>query len=83
MSVEVLYLLRRDEPGVTLRELDDVALLIDAVTDQGDTIAAGTDGTVVAVWGDGANFEVEFAEPEGSLATVPASGLKRLGRQTA
>ncbi|MCK2055630.1 DUF4926 domain-containing protein [Methylobacterium sp. 37f] len=83
MSVEVFYLLRKDEPGVDLRELDDVVLLADARTDDGTLIQAGTEGTVVAVWQDGAAYEVEFAEPEGALATVRATGIKRIGRRAA
>lgn len=79
MSVEVLYLLRKDEPGVKLRELDDVTVLADVVCDDGATIPAGTEGTVVAIWDEGAAFEVEFSDPEGALATVPASILKRVG----
>ncbi|GJE60965.1 DUF4926 domain-containing protein [Methylobacterium trifolii] len=80
MSVEVLYLLRKDEPGAAIRDLDDVVLLADAVTDDGDVIPAGTEGTVVGIWPGGAACEVEFAEPESALATVPASGLRRVGR---
>ncbi|KQO70581.1 MULTISPECIES: DUF4926 domain-containing protein [unclassified Methylobacterium] len=83
MSVEVFYLLRKDEPGVDLRELDDVVLLADARTDDGTLIQAGTEGTVVAVWQDGSAYEVEFAEPEGALATVRATGIKRIGRRAA
>lgn len=80
MSVEVLYLLRKDEPGTGLRELDDVVLLVDSLTDRGDTIRAGTEGTVVAVWQEGSAYEVEFAEPEGALVTVGAAGLVPVGR---
>ncbi|KQP93813.1 hypothetical protein ASF60_14275 [Methylobacterium sp. Leaf113] len=83
MSVEVFYLLRKDEPGVDLRELDDVVLLADARTDDGTLIQAGTEGTVVAIWQDGAAYEVEFTEPEGALATVRATGIKRIGRRAA
>lgn len=80
MSVEVLYLLRKDEPGVALRELDDVALLAAVVTDDGDTIAAGTEGTIVGVLREGETFIVEFAEPAGALADVEAAQIKRIGR---
>lgn len=83
MSVEVLYLLRKDEPGAGLRELDDVLLLADARTDDGATIRAGTEGTVVAVWHDGPAYEVEFAEPEGALATVGPAEIRRIGRGAA
>jgi hypothetical protein len=81
MSVEVFYLLRKDEPGVDLRDLDDVVLLADARTDDGTPIPAGTEGTVVAVWQDGSACEVEFAEPEGALATVRAGDIKLIGRR--
>ena len=81
MSVEAVYLLRKDERAFGVRELDDVVLLADATTDDGDTIPAGTEGTVVSEWSEHEAFEVEFAEPEGALATVPAAQLKRVGRQ--
>ena len=81
MSVEAVYLLRKDEPAFGLRELDDVVLLKDVTTDVGDVIPAGTMGTVVSEWPEHEAFEVEFAEPEGALATVAATMLKRAGRQ--
>ena len=80
MSVEVLYLLRKDEPGTGLRELDDVRVLVDVETDDGDTIAAGTEGTIVAVVREGEVFIVEFLEPAGALADVEGQNLKRVGR---
>lgn len=80
MSVEVLYLLRKDDLGTALRELDDVRVLFDVVTDDGDTIAAGTEGTIVAVVREGEAFIVEFAEPTGALADVEGQNLKRVGR---
>jgi hypothetical protein len=83
MPVEVLYLLRKDEPGAGLRDLDDVVLLIDTPTDDGTMIRAGTEGTVVGVWQEGAAFEVEFAEPEGALVTVGPVAIKRIGRSAA
>ncbi|MCJ2135939.1 DUF4926 domain-containing protein [Methylobacterium sp. J-026] len=80
MSVEAVYLLRKDQPGCAIRELDDVRLLSDVVTLDGDTIPAGREGTVVAVWGLGDAFEVEFPEPMGALATVEAACIARIGR---
>ncbi|WP_019906041.1 hypothetical protein [Methylobacterium sp. 77] len=80
MSVEVLYLLRKDDPGGTLRDLDEVTLLAEAMTDDGATVPAGTAGTIVGIWRDGEAFEVEFALPEGALATVRAEALTRTRR---
>ena len=80
MSIEVMYLLRNDEPGPVLRDLDDVVVLSDVVTDDGASIAAGTEGTVVGVWEGGRAYIVEFAEPMGALATIDAGSVKRIGR---
>ncbi|MGY2047677.1 DUF4926 domain-containing protein [Methylobacterium sp. JK268] len=80
MSIDVLYTLRKDEPGAALRELDDVRVLVDVMTDDGDTIPAGTEGTVVAVWPRGAAYDVEFPEPMGALSTIEAAKLVRIGR---
>jgi hypothetical protein len=62
-----------------LRDLDDVAVLAPVVTDDGDTIPVGTEGTIVGVWKDGETFFVEFAEPESALATVRLINLRRTG----
>ncbi len=43
------------------------------VTDAGETVSEGTDGTVVGVWAEGAAYEVEVAS---GLATVDAASLK-------
>ncbi|MGE7416352.1 DUF4926 domain-containing protein [Methylobacterium tarhaniae] len=65
MSIDVSYTLRKAEPDALLRELDDVCITTDVTTDDGDTIAAGTEGTVVAVWNGGEAYDVEFPEPMG------------------
>lgn len=80
MSVEVLYQWRGAQPETAFRELDDARLLADAVTLDGDTITAGTIGTVVGVWGCGEAYEVEFADPMGALCTVEARHLAYAGR---
>jgi hypothetical protein len=71
MSVETLYSLRRAEPAI--RDLDRVVLLDQAVTDDGDTMPAGTEGNVVYVTQDARTLIVEFTEPDGALATIPAA----------
>ncbi|MCJ2092276.1 MULTISPECIES: DUF4926 domain-containing protein [unclassified Methylobacterium] len=82
MSVDFSYLLRKEDPGATLRDLDDVVALAPVVTDDGDTIPAGTEGTIVGVWKGGEAFFVEFPEPAGALATVLPVNLRRTGRHT-
>lgn len=62
-----------------LRDLDRVVLRVPVTTDDGDVMAAGTEGTVVGVWREGAAYEVEFAHPEGALATVEACDLRPIG----
>ena len=53
-------------------ELDEVRLLHAVSTDEGVEVPTGTEGTVVAVWADGAAYEVEF---DAGLATVDAEKL--------
>ncbi|TXM71605.1 DUF4926 domain-containing protein [Methylobacterium sp. WL12] len=72
--------MRRTDPSAPLQDLDDVRVLASVVTLDGDTIPAGTEGAVVAVWGAGETYEVEFSEPPGALATVDAAQLARTGR---
>lgn len=66
-----------------VRELDRVALLADVVGDDEVNVPAGSVGTVVAVWGQGAAFEVEFTRPVDALATVEAALLKVVERAAA
>ncbi|MGU3536507.1 DUF4926 domain-containing protein [Methylobacterium sp. A54F] len=79
MSVEVVYLLRKDVARPDLDDLDDVRLTAAARTDEGADLPAGSEGTVVGVWRDEGLFIVEFAEPVAGLATVPGSILTRVG----
>lgn len=76
MSVDAHYIVRRSELRSDLRDLDRVALITAAVTDDGVTMEAGSEGTIVGVWRDGEAYEVEFAEPTGALATVEATDLR-------
>lgn len=55
-----------------VRELDRVRVLRAVTGDDDLTVPAGTTGTVVAVYADGAAFEVEFTQPVDTLATVEA-----------
>jgi hypothetical protein len=80
MPVELVYHVKQAEPAGPFRELDDVRVLVDVVTLDGDRIRAGTEGTVVAIWGAGEAYEVEFPQPMGALATVEAADLVRAGR---
>lgn len=80
MSVEIVYQSHDDRPGAALRELDDVRVTVAVTTWDGDSIPAGTEGTVVAVWRDGLAYEVEFPEPMSALATVRAEDLVFTGR---
>ncbi|MCJ2143909.1 DUF4926 domain-containing protein [Methylobacterium sp. E-066] len=73
MSVETMYTLRRAEPA--FRDLDRVVLRTAAVTDDGDTMPAGAEGTIVYVAPDMHALIVEFAAPEGALVTIPASAV--------
>ena len=54
-------------PGV-LPELTGVTLQVAAETFDGQTVAAGQVGTIVAVHGDGEAYDVEFTSPTGVAA---------------
>ncbi len=54
-------------------DLDRVCVLGPVTTDEGEEVSAGTRGTVVAIYADGAAYEVEF---EAGLATVVRTKLK-------
>lgn len=45
------------------------------VGDAGEAVPSGSSGTVVAIWGGGAAFEVEFETPVSALATVRANAI--------
>lgn len=70
MSFEFAYRFKQDAPRSRFQDLDDVVLMAAAVSDDGNTIPAGTEGTIVSVHGDGTSYVVEFADPEGALVTV-------------
>jgi hypothetical protein len=72
----------RDEPR-RIQELDRVVLLADVVGDDKVPVPAGSVGTVVAIWADGAAFEVEFTRPVDALATVEAALLRVVERAAA
>ena len=44
-------------------ELSVVETLRPVETDDGEAVPAGSRGTIVAIYGDGAAYEVEFARP--------------------
>jgi hypothetical protein len=64
--------LAQQAPSSSLRDLDDVVLTVALISDDGSTIPAGTEGTIVSVHGEGESYVVEFAEPLGALVTAEA-----------
>lgn len=78
MSVEFAYRFREDVPRSSLRDLDDVVLTVAVESDDGLRIPAGAEGTIVSVYNDGEAYIVEFAEPEGTLASVAPDEIRRV-----
>ena len=60
----------RAPADVAFRELDRVRTRADLVGEDGERVPAGSVGTVVAVWGGGAAFDVEFTRPVEALAAI-------------
>ncbi|AWN45505.1 DUF4926 domain-containing protein [Methylobacterium terrae] len=57
-------------------DLDIVVLTAPAIGDDGASIPAGTEGTIVSVDDPGAMSVVEFAEPDGTFATVEPHDIR-------
>lgn len=83
MSVDAHFIVRRNELRSDLRDLDRVALKAASVMDDGVTLEAGTEGTIVGIWRGGKAYEVEFAAPAGALAAIEATDLRLVSRTTA
>lgn len=56
-------------------ELSLVRVDVDTPTSTGQSMPAGSIGTIVGVWKPGVAYEVEFASLGGELATVEAKHL--------
>ena len=69
------YPFRQDNPRSDLRDLDRVALTAAVVSDDGDALPPGMEGTIVSVYRDGEAYVVEFPTPLGALATVRPDSL--------
>lgn len=74
------YQFRQEDPRSDLRDLDRVALTAAMVSDDGDALPAGAEGTIVSVYRDGEAYVVEFPTPVGALATVRPGDLKLIER---
>lgn len=62
MNAPVLAYSFAPTPHTDFAELDVVRLASAMTTDEGVDVPAGTRGTIVAVWGDGAAYEVEVED---------------------
>ena len=77
MSIETMHIQRNaPEPTPLFAEFSVVELLAAIKTDDGADVPAGSHGTVVAEWGNGAAYEVEFARPVVGNATVHSTLLR-------
>jgi len=74
------YQFRQDDARSDLKDLDRVALTAAVVSDDGDALPPGTEGTIVSVYRDGEAYVVEFPTPLGALATVRPDDLKLINR---
>ena len=80
MVLAQAYQFRQEDPRSDLRDLDRVALTAAAVSDDGDALPPGTEGTIVSVYRNGEAYVVEFPTPVGALATIRPDDLKLIER---
>ncbi|MFY9290806.1 MAG: DUF4926 domain-containing protein [Methylorubrum rhodinum] len=69
---------QRSAPPAAFRELDRVRTLEVVSGEDGETVPAGSEGTIVAVWNGGAAFDVEFVRPVETLAAIAPEALQRV-----
>lgn len=67
------------QPGDEIEELDCVRLLGQLVS-EGVTYPVGSIGTVVHKWRGGDDLEVEFSEPQPTVATLRTSDVEVVWR---
>lgn len=67
-----IFYVHRTADGGSLAELSIVEILADVRAEAGQTVPAGSVGTVVVVAREGEGYIVEFSEPAGTLACVEA-----------
>lgn len=87
MGSSVLTLAVNDRPdeedqrsALPFRELDRVQTLVATLGEEGEDVPAGSTGTIVAVWGEGAAFEVEFTRPVETLVAIRPEALRLVDR---
>ena len=66
----------RAHGGAAFRQLDRVQTLADMIGEDGERVPVGSTGTVVAIWGAGAAFDVEFTRPVETLAAIEPDLLR-------
>ncbi|WCS28918.1 DUF4926 domain-containing protein (plasmid) [Methylobacterium sp. NMS14P] len=76
MSYETMHQFRDPAAHPLFAELSVVAVLRAVETDDGLPVPAGSHGTVVAVYGGGKAYEVEFACPVVGNCTLSADALR-------
>lgn len=62
------------------RELDRVRVSEQVEGEDGKAVPAGSEGAIVAIWGDGATYEVEFTGPVETLASIQHGILELVER---
>jgi hypothetical protein len=87
MSARLLTLTLDSSPAASraprnaaFRELDRVQTLEDVAGEDGERVPEGSEGTIVAIWGDGEAFEVEFMRPVETLSAIRPDLLKLVER---
>lgn len=76
MSREAFLYVEGSEPLTKFRDLERVATTLAATADDGRTVPAGSEGTVVDVIKNGLAYAVEFTRPIDALATLLPNELR-------
>ncbi len=82
MSRETVLYVEGSEPLQVFQDLERVAITRAARTDDGQTVPAGSEGTIVDVIKEGLAYAVEFTTPVDGIATLLPNELRALGSQS-
>ncbi|WP_279357699.1 DUF4926 domain-containing protein [Methylobacterium indicum] len=76
MSTAIASRVHEQAPPTLFTELSVVETLRGVETDDGAAVPAGSRGTIVAIYGKGAAYEVEFARPVIGNCTIDHDALR-------
>lgn len=80
MTIDPVFYLQASAADAPIPEFSVVALGAALALGDARILPAGSEGTVVGLWGDGEGYVVEFDTPFHTIATVEGGSLREVAR---